>query len=77
MDNPKRYWWVTMSACGHFRTLKIKNRVPEIDETSNEKWQNCIFFDNEADALEFLAKMKEFVKKEYPRSKMQKWYESI
>lgn len=64
-----------MSACGHLKKLKIKDRVPEPDEINNEKWQNCIYFDNEKDALEFLSKMKTFIKKEYFRAKKQKWFE--
>lgn len=63
-----------MSVNGHFRTLKIKSRIPAEGEIYNENWQNCLFFDNEKAAVDFCEKLKNFITKEYPRALDQKWF---
>ena len=75
MLEAKSYWWVTMDANTHFATLKIKDRVPEPGEITNDNWQKCIFFDNEKDAKDFLKKMKTFILDNYSRAKDESWFE--
>ncbi|MDE6792655.1 MAG: hypothetical protein K2J48_06200 [Muribaculaceae bacterium] len=74
MDEKKPYWWISMSANGHFKNLFVNSRETDEEEVNNEKWQNCIFFESKEEAEEFIEKMKTFIKEEYPRAKSQKWY---
>lgn len=70
----KQYWWVTMQANAHFKTLEIKSDLFEEKDTKNEKWRNSIYFDNEADAEEFLKKLQTVICTAYPRANSEKWY---
>lgn len=63
-----------MDCNGYFRTIHIKDESKQELEILKENWQNSIFFDNEADAKNFLIKLKDFILKEYPRSKNQDWF---
>lgn len=74
LDSEKRYWWITMGACGHFRSLKIKSRIPPAGEVKNDKWQSCIYFESADDAKKFLRLLKDFILTMYPRAKSEKWF---
>lgn len=74
MGKQKRYWWITMSATGHFRTLEVKGGEPKEGEIYNDKWQNCLFFETEAEAQEMCDKIKNLIMEEYPRAKVQNWF---
>ena len=58
----------------HFKTLEIKTDLFEESETRNSKWENSIYFDNEADAVDFLKKIKLLIKIEYPRAYAENWF---
>lgn len=67
----KKYYWIGCSTNNHARQLTVLTNKKIVNQ---KNLLDFIYFDSEDDANCFYDKLIQFIQKEYPRAKQQKWY---
>lgn len=67
----KRYYWIGCSTNNHANQLRVISNDKHVEQFD---LSDFLYFEKEDDANCFYDKLIQFIQKEYPRAKQQKWY---